>query len=157
LKSLVVYYSRTGAAKFVAETIAAELGSDIEEIVDLKSREGKLNYMGAAGDASRGKETKIGPINRVPSDYDLIIIGTPIWAWSPTPAIRTYIKNNNFSGKKVALFFTYENNLRQAIGKTKALLPNSIFAGELTLAKALNDKEETANKIAAWCNTLKTS
>jgi len=34
-----VYYSRTGSAKFVAETIAAELGSDIEEIIDLKNRE----------------------------------------------------------------------------------------------------------------------
>jgi flavodoxin len=36
MKSLVVYYSRTGKTKFVAETIAAELGSEIEEIVDLK-------------------------------------------------------------------------------------------------------------------------
>lgn len=157
MKSLVVYYSRTGSAKFVAETIAAELGSDIEEIIDLKNREGKLNYLGAAGDASRGKETKIGPMNRVPSDYDLIIIGTPIWAWSPTPAIRTYIKNNNLSGKKIALFFTYENNLRQAIEKTKALLPNSIFVDELGLAKALDNKEETESKIAAWCNSLKTA
>ncbi len=150
-----MYYSRTGTTKFVAETIAAELGSDIEEIVDLKNREGRLNYIGAAGDASRGKETKIGPINRGPSDYDLIIIGTPIWAWSPTPAIRTYVKNNNLSGKNVALFFTYENNLRQAIEKTKDLLPNAIFVGELSLAKALNNKEETENKIAAWCNSLK--
>lgn len=139
----------------MAETIAAELGSDIEEIVDLKNREGKLNYLSAAGDASRGKETKIGPLSRVPSDYDLIIIGTPIWAWSPTPAIRTYVKNNNLSGKKVALFFTYENNLRQAIEKTKALLPNSVFAGELALAKTLNNKEETESKIAAWCTSLK--
>ena len=157
MKSLVVYYSRTGTTKFVAETIAAELGSDIEEIVDLKNREGRLNYMGAAGDASRGKETKIGSIKRVPSDYDLIVIGSPIWAWSPTPAIRTYVKNNNLSGKNVALFFTYENNLRQAIEKTKALLSNSMLVGVLPLSKALNDKKDTEPKIAAWCNSLKTT
>jgi flavodoxin len=36
MKSLVVYYSRTGKTRFVAETVAALLGSDIEEIVDLK-------------------------------------------------------------------------------------------------------------------------
>ena len=113
--------------------------------------------MSAAGDASRGKETKIGPMNRLPSDYDLIIVGTPIWAWSPTPAIRSYLKNNNLSGKKVALFFTYENNLRQAKEKTKALMSNSIFAGELALAKALNNKEETESKITAWCNSLRTA
>jgi flavodoxin len=39
MKSLLIYYSRTGKTKFVAETIAAELGSDIEEVVDLKNRD----------------------------------------------------------------------------------------------------------------------
>jgi flavodoxin len=33
---VVVYYSRSGNAKFVAETIAKELGSEIEETVDLR-------------------------------------------------------------------------------------------------------------------------
>jgi hypothetical protein len=47
--------------------------------------------------------------------------------------------------------------LRQAIEKTKALLPNSIFVDELGLAKALDNKEETESKIAAWCNSLKTA
>lgn len=81
MKSLVVYYSRTGKTKFVAETAAAELGSDIEEIVDLKNREGKLGWMSATQDASRGKETEIAPTKKVPNDYDLLIIGTPVWAY----------------------------------------------------------------------------
>ena len=38
LKSLIVYYTRTGNARFVAETIAAEIGADVEEVVDLKKR-----------------------------------------------------------------------------------------------------------------------
>jgi len=42
LKSLVVYYSRTGNARFVAETIAAEIGADVEEVVDMKKRSGPL-------------------------------------------------------------------------------------------------------------------
>ena len=37
VKSLVVYYTRDGNTKFVAETVAAELGSDIEEVVDMKN------------------------------------------------------------------------------------------------------------------------
>ena len=154
MKSLVVYYSRTGNAKFVAETIAAELGSDVEEIVDMKSREGKIGWISAGRDATGSKETKIAPTKKVPSDYDLLIIGTPVWAWSPTPAIRTYIKNNDLSGRKVALFFTLDNNLRQAVEKTKALMPNVMFVGELALANALKNKEETEKKVAAWCNAL---
>ena len=61
---------------------------------------------------------------------------------------------NDLSGKKVALFFS-DSNLGQAVEKTKALMPNSTFVGELALPKALENKEETKKKIAEWCNTLK--
>ena len=45
MKTLVVYYTQTGNAKFIAETIAAELGDDIEEVVDLKKHQGTLSFM----------------------------------------------------------------------------------------------------------------
>ena len=157
MKSLVVYYTRTGVTKFVAQTIAAELGSDIEEIVDLKNRAGKLGWMSAGRDSMQGKETQIAPTTKNPTDYDLVVVGTPIWAWSPTAAIRTYLCKNSLSGKKMALFFTMDSGLRQAVEKTKALVPGAVFVGELALAKASENKEETEKKIIEWCNTLKTA
>ena len=157
MKSLVVYYSRTGKTKFVAETIAAELGSDIEEIFDLKHREGKLGWMSATQDASRGKETQIAPIKKVPNDYDVIIFGTPVWAFNLTPAIRTYIKNNELLGKKVALFYTYGIGLGQTAEKAKSLMPNSQFAGELAVMTSTHNNEEIRKKVVAWCNLLKTA
>ena len=155
MKALVIYYTRTGNTKFIAETIAAKLGADIEEVIDLKNRQGKLSFMPAGRDAMRGKETQIAETKRTPTDYDLIIIGQPVWAGSPTPAIRTYVNKNDLSGKKVAIFFS-DINLGKAVEKTKALMPNSTFVGELALpAKALENKEETKKKIAEWCNTLR--
>jgi flavodoxin len=154
MKTLVIYYTRTGNTKFIAETIAAELGADIEEVVDLKNRQGKLAFLPAGRDAMRGKETEIDQTKRTPADYDLIIIGQPVWAGSPTPAIRTYLNKNDLSGKKVALLFS-DINLGQAVEKTKALMPNSTFVSELALSKPLENKEEKKKKIADWCNTLK--
>jgi flavodoxin len=156
MKSLVVYYSRTGKTKFVAETIAAELGSEIEEIVDLKNRDGKLGWMSATQDASREKETQIAPTKKVPKDYDLLIIGSPVWAFNLTPAIRTYIKNNDLSGKKVALFFTLGIRLGQTVEKTKSLMPNSQFAGELAVTTSTQSNEEVKKKVVIWCSSLKT-
>ena len=153
MKSLVVYYSRTGNAKFIAETIAAGLGADLEEVIDLKSRQGRLSFLSAGKDATQGKETEIAQTKRTPTDYDLIIIGQPIWAGSPTPAIRTYLNKNDFSGKKVALFFS-DSNLGQAAEKTKALMSNSTFVGEFALPKALENMEEAKKTIAEWCITL---
>ncbi len=155
MKTLVVYYTRTGNSKFAAETIAAELGADVEEVVDLKNRQGRLAYMSCGRDAMQGNETEIAPTKRNPSDYDLIVIAQPVWAWSPTPAIRTYLNKNDLSGKKVALFFGGEN-LKQAIEKTKALMCNSTFVGELAVEEPLQNKEEAEKRIVEWCNTLKT-
>ena len=132
-----------------------ELGSDIEEIVDLKNREGKIGWMSATQDASRGKETDIAPITKNPKDYELLIIGTPVWAFTLTPAIRTYLKNNDLSGKKVALFFTHGIRLGQTIEKTKSLMPNSLFAGELSVTTSTQNKEEIKKKVVEWCKSIK--
>ena len=154
MKALVIFYSRTGNAKFIAESISAEMGADLEEVVDLKKRDGALSFMSSGRDAMSRKETDIAETRRKPADYDLIIIGQPVWAGSPTPAIRTYLGKNDLSGKKVALFFS-DTNLGQAIEKTKALMPRSTFVGSVLATRALQNKEETMKKIIEWCNSLK--
>lgn len=157
MKTLVVYYTRTGNTKFAAEIIAAEFGADIEEVIDLKKRQGRLAFLPAGRDAMRGKETDIAQTSRNPNDFDLIIIAQPVWAGNPTPAIRTYVKKNDLAGKKVALFYS-DSNLGKAMEKTKALMPNSTFVGGSALsAKAFENEEEAKKKIVEWCNTLKTA
>ncbi len=48
-----------------------------------------------------------------------------------------------------------DGRLGGAEEKTKALMPNAAFIGELALAKPTADKEVTAQKIADWCSTIK--
>ncbi len=156
MKSLVVYYTRTGTSKFAAETVAAEVGADIEEIIDLKKRQGRLAFLSNGRDAMQEKETQIAQTTRKPADYDLIVVVQPIWGGNPTPAIRTYLNRNDLSGKKVALVFS-DSGVGKAVEKTKALMPNSTFAGELALsAKEFGNKEEVQKKIADWTKTLQT-
>jgi len=154
LKSLVVFYSRTGSARFVAQTIAAEVGSDVQEIIDLKKRSGVLGFLGGGSDARRGKETKIAPTQKSPDNYDLIVVGTPIWAGRPTPAITTFLKRTDLSGKRVAVFFVKSGKNPQGIEQIKALIPNSDYLGELTIIKALENKEQSEKQIVDWCKTL---
>jgi len=114
MKSLVVYYSRTGVTRKVAAEIAGALGSDIEEIVDQKDRRGIWGWFMAGRDATLKKLVNIDPNKRDPSNYDLVVIGTPVWAWTMTPAIRAYIAANSAHFKKVAFFLT----MGGACGKT---------------------------------------
>jgi flavodoxin len=157
MKSLVVYYTRTGNAKFIAEKIAANIGADAEEIIDLKKRSGPIGFLLGGKDATQSKETKIGETKHSPKDYTLIIIGTPVWSSSPTPAIRTYINHNDLSGKKVAIFLTTTKQNQKAMEKTKKLLSNSQLIGELMLEDPLNKKEEAEKTIIEWCKTLTSS
>jgi hypothetical protein len=82
-------------------------------------------------------------------------LGTPVWAWAPTPAVRTYINQNDLSGKKVALFYTFDSDMKQAAERTRVLLPNATIIGELPLADPSGKKEETEKTIAQWCAALK--
>jgi flavodoxin len=154
MKSLVVYYTRTGNAKFIAEKIAANIGADAEEIIDMKKRSGPIGFLSGGKDATQGKKTKIGETKLSPKDYDLIIIGTPVWSSSPTPAIRTYINHTDLSSKKVAIFLTTTKQNQKALEKTKALLSKSQLIGELMLEEPLKKKEEAEKAIIEWCKTL---
>ncbi len=156
LKSLVVYYSRTGNARFVAETIAAEVGADVEEVIDLKKRSGIFGYLSGGSDARRGRETEIAPTKKSPEGYDLIIVGSPIWAGRATPAITTYLRKNDLSGKKVAIFFVQGGKKPAGIEQTKALMPNSECIGELSEVNALRNRKESEKQIVEWCKTLLT-
>jgi len=100
---LVVYYSRTGNNRTIAKTIAEKLSADIDEIIDKKNRQGRLNWLLAGRDSRAKKLTEI-EYDKNPQDYDTIIIGAPIWAWNPIPPLRTYLQKVDLSRKRVAFF-----------------------------------------------------
>ena len=156
MRSLVVYYSRTGNAKFVAEKVASELKADTEEVVDLKNKRGWLGFLRAGYDATRSKGTKIEKTQKLPKDYDLIVVGSPVWNSRLTPAIRTYLKENDLSEKKVAIFSTNEGRGNEkTLAMMRSLIPRGNIVGELGVSKALENQEDTESKILAWCNNLK--
>jgi flavodoxin len=156
MKSLVVYYSRTGNAKFVAEKVALELKADTEEVVDLKNRRGWFGFLRAGYDATRSKETRIGKMQKLPKDYDLIVIGTPVWNSRLTPAIRTYLKDNDLMEKRVAIFSTNEGRGNEkTLAMIRSLVPRGNIVGELGVSKALENQADTESKISAWCKNLK--
>lgn len=151
MKSLVVYYSRSGNTRFVAEQISEEIGADIEEIIDIKKRKGLLGFILSGYDATRGRLTKIVEIKKSPLDYELIIVGTPMWNKRIAPAVRTYLKENSFSGKHVALFCTNLGSQPDRVFSTlKKLMFGCDFVGELTITNAKKEIEETKDKISEW-------
>jgi len=156
LKALVVYYTRTGNTKSVAEKVAGELEAEIEEVVDKKKRSGVFGFLSGGKDATVGSKTEIAETSKNPGDFDLIVVGSPVWSSSPTPAIRTYLAKHDLAGKKVAAFYTSEGTgTDKAIAKIRGLIPNGDSAEILVLLKPNKEKADTDNKIAEWCSRLR--
>ncbi len=105
-KILVVFYSRSGSTKKVAKTISEILKCDIEEIYDTKDRRGVSGFLSAGNDAVNKRFTIIKELKKNPSLYDLVIIGTPIWAGNISTPIRTYLSLQKENFKNVAFFCT---------------------------------------------------
>ncbi len=105
-KVLVVYYSRTGTTEKIGGLIASAVKADVEKLVDKKDRSGVWGYLVGGKDAGFDNETELGELKYDPGEYDLVIIGTPIWAWNMSPAVRTYITKNKDKIKNVVFFTT---------------------------------------------------
>jgi flavodoxin len=121
MKALVVFYSRTGTTKQVAEELAQSLNCDSEELIDKKKRSGPLGFVAAGRDATQKKLTKLAEIKRDPSLYDMVILGTPIWAGTLSSATRTYIVNNKSKFARVAFFCTNGSGGQQLFAEMEAL------------------------------------
>lgn len=142
MKSLVVYYSKSGNSKFVAQTIAEKIGADTEEVIDKKNRRGWIGFLTAGFDATLGKETQIEETKFQPKNYDLVVVGTPIWNSRPAPAIRTYLNKNDLSQQKVAFFCTLGGSKEEKVtANMKKLLPNGKIVSTLAVQKALENPE----------------
>jgi len=103
---LTVFYSRTGTTRKVAESISKAFSCEIEEILDTKNRRGALGYIASGRDASQKRLTVIHPAKKDPRLYDMVLIGTPVWAGTISTPVRTYISQNNEYFRKVAFFCT---------------------------------------------------
>ncbi|MCM8822340.1 MAG: hypothetical protein NC831_05950 [Candidatus Omnitrophica bacterium] len=128
-KFLVVYYSRTGTTKKIAKEIAEFLSCDFEEIFDKKDRSGIKGFMAGGRDAMRRELTEINEIQKDPMNYDIVIIGTPVWAANMAPAIRTYIARNKEKIKNVAFFCTTGGT-----GIDKTLIEMEVLCGKKPIA-----------------------
>lgn len=106
MKTAVIYYSLEGNTKYAAKKIAAQLGADLIQLIPVKDYPtGKVSkYFWGGKSATFGESPRLEPYSFDQNQYDLVILGTPIWAGTFAPPLRTFIRENKLTGKKVALF-----------------------------------------------------
>lgn len=99
----VLYFSRTGTSKRVAEKLANMLSCEIIEIKDNKNWKGLIGFIKGGYYSSKNKEVDITLSGKV-EDSDEIILVSPLWAGGPSPAAMSFLKK--VPSKRVNLVLT---------------------------------------------------
>lgn len=106
MKTLVVFYSRTGTTREIAEEISKSIDCDVEEIVDKEKRSGIIGYIKSGYETVRNKLPEIEDPKHDLANYELVIIGTPVWAGKMAVPVKAYIEQNKDKIPNLACFCT---------------------------------------------------
>jgi flavodoxin len=104
MKTLVVYFSRTGYAKELAKVLSGAMDADCEELVDVRTYNGPIGFVRGCVKSIRKSLTHICPPKYQPREYDRVILVSPVWAGVAVPAIRSYVDQYGDMCKKILLF-----------------------------------------------------
>ena len=146
MKKLIVYFSYTGNTRMIANKIKEKLDCDILEIETVKPY--SKDYDTVVNDEQNSEASnhlpEIKQINIDLSDYDTIILGTPVWWYRPCPAVRTFLTENNLDGKTIIPFATNAGWLGRTFNEIKKLCPNSNIQNEMNIVfESYSDKLKT--------------
>jgi multimeric flavodoxin WrbA len=96
------------------------------------------------------------PFDKNPADYDVLFIGTPVWAWNMSAPIRSFLSSTKLTGKKVALFCCNGGQKGKTFVEMEQLLVgNTLVGGEIDFREPLkHDKEADAKRAGEWAKSI---
>jgi flavodoxin len=105
-RTLIVYHSRSGYTRRIARALARRLDADLDEIHIVQPMGGIVGYTLCAIEAIAGLAPALKPAHRDPAAYDLVVVGTPVWFWSLSSPVRSWLETHPLLRQRVAFFCT---------------------------------------------------
>ncbi|MCX8074918.1 MAG: NAD(P)H-dependent oxidoreductase [Clostridia bacterium] len=157
MKAAVVYYSFEGNTKFVAEKIASKFEADIYELKTVENKvpnSGFFKYFWGGKQVFMKETPEILDLKFNPNDYDVIFIGTPVWAFTYSPAIKTFMEKYRFQDKKVVVFCTHSGGIKSTLENMKKDLGRNEYISEFNIIDPLKHEEKSSEEIKNWLDSI---
>ncbi len=152
-KILITYYSHTGNTRYLAEKIQSKIGGDIEEIIPINAYPNDYDKVVEMVKVEKVEKFKpeLKQMNKDLSEYDIIFVGTPVWWYTFSSPVRTFLAENDFVGKIIVPFCTHGGGGESStFTDMKILVPNSeIKSGFSVYGRNVNDE-----MLENWLNSL---
>ena len=149
---LVAYYSYSGNTKVMAEKIRSKIGGDIFEIMPVKKYPNNYNDVVNIAQKEKSEGYKPELLNNIDiSNYDIIFIGTPVWWYTFSSPIRTFLADNDFQDKTIIPFCTHGGG-----GASATYTDMQELAPEALVKEGFAAYENSATDIdiQAWLNRV---
>ena len=160
MKELIVYYSMSGNTEDTAKKIASLRGADLLRIDPVKAYpdKGFRKFFWGGKSAVMAEKPELKSYSFKAEDYDRIIIGTPVWASTFAPPIRTFLSENKevLRTKRLAAFACQSGNgAEKAFSRMAELLGTDHFDAELILIDPLKrPDDQNEEKMREFCAKL---
>lgn len=155
-KVLVVYYSLSGQTRNIAERIREKTGADVYEIKTAEEfQTGPRFYARVKQQLKNGEYPALAGEMPDFDSYDMVFVGSPVWWYTVSLPVMTFLEQADFKGKKVVPFSTQGSNYGTFFEDFKNKAKNA----EIMVSESFNNlskKYDRAvdNKISAWLNKL---
>ena len=155
MKTLVVYYSYSGNTKQVVDMIKEKKNFDVLEIKPVNAYSD--DYQKVVDDEEAKMDMneiiEIKDVNVNLDYYDRILLGTGVWWYKITPAIRSFLNKYDLKDKVIVPFITNGGWLGEALDDVKRYAKESNIKDAVTI-KFNGNTMEDSNKVKSWIDSL---
>ncbi len=154
---LVVCYSWTGHTLKLARAIAQALApasADLEVLHDVRPRNGWRDYLRSALEALRHRPADIVEPTHRSGPYDLVVVGTPVWAGNVASPVRNYLQQRHGRLPRLALFCTCGGSSQEKVLNDMATLAGTAPQATLALTEAQLNGPDMAPAVARFAEQL---
>ena len=156
--TLIVYYSYEGNTELVATVLSDRLGADLLSIKPVKEMKTKgfSKYFWGGSQVFMRRSPDLLSMEKDIDDYKNIIIGTPVWAFSYAPPIRSLLNSRKINGKKVAVYCCHQGGPGNTIEKMISKLEKeNVIIGSEDFFHPKENIGQFEAKMDIWAESLK--
>jgi flavodoxin len=153
----VIYYSFEGNTRLVSQGIAAQTGAELLELKPQKelATHGFMKYFWGGKQAVMKERPALLPLERRPEEYDLIFLGTPVWAFTYAPPLNTFLAEYPLRNKQIAIFCCDDGSKGKTFANLRAALTGNTILGEMELVAPLRKDQATVRQqVQKWAEAM---
>lgn len=158
MKTAILYYSYSGFTRKLAETMAAAVDADLIELKLkeelLKKNQVLISIIKGGAQAILKAKPELLNTDFALENYDLVIIGTPVWAWTFSPPLRTFFESYKLAKQKIALFATHHGKPGNVLSNMEAELPDAEIVAKREFLNDVDKANRSVSNSKLWIKSF---